>query len=762
MAEIGALILPIGADPSQFQKSIKDVKDQIRDLGKIIESTPFNLVTPEQKLALNALKETFKELTNEVKNFGRESKIPENSIQGLINKINELNKKRILLDATKSAAEIAKLNKKIDQLAQKRDNLNGLGRVFKDLPPEVDRANQSIKRGNTALTSFSLVLQDLPFGLIAIQNNIPNLIQQFGILQKNSGGIINAFKALGNSLVGPGGLLLAVSAVTAVITYAVKEYGSLGVAIKTVLGTITDLDKIQKRATDSLKDYNKEIVTNGEITANATASVSDQVFKIQVLSDAIKDVTLSETQRKNAIEELQKLDPKTLENLSTQTTNYKDLDEWVNKYTESLIANAVAQEYLSKVVATTTQINTQTNLLAEISKGYIDLAKQREKLSAQPIYDPATGAELTNTALVGLLAAEEKLNKTVADQTLLVNNLWKELDTYKESAKNATKEALKFNTETGKGVKESPLKIQSEDLDAAYNLEKIISKLEEYGNVLLDVNKPLKERKTALQEIIGVDNEYFRSLSLEANQLLNSKSSIEEYIRILKDKIKWQEFDKRASEINGQLLKLRTEEQDKLNKKLQEANKEYEDQFNNIANLTIANDQYGNSTAKITQQRFFSFGNLQYDIDKYKSSIENLGQVYDFTFEGLKKKNQEIFESIKGFLYQPIENLFDVILDKGKTTWKEFGDAVIATLKRIAAQLIATGIAKGIANLIAPGLGSISTGAFGDYLDSLPFAANFGGVQGGLGLTGQVVFRQSGSDLVGVLNRTNATINRVG
>lgn len=757
MADIGALILPIGADPSEFQRSINDVKDRIKELAAIINSTPFNLVTSKQKEELVALQQTLKILTSELKNFGQAVKVPENSIQGLTNKIKELNQQKILLDPGTSAAEIAKLNKQIDELSKKRDNLNNLGVAFKNLPRQIDQSTQSIKRSNTAITSLSLVIQDLPFGFIGIQNNLPNLIQQFGLLQKQSGGTLNAFKELSKGLIGPAGLFLAFSAVTAIITAAIQKYGSLGLAIKSVLGNITELDKIQKRATDSLGEYNKEIITTSEITANASAKVSDQILKIQTLSEAIKDTTLSETQRKNAIEQIQKLDPKTLENLNLQTTNYKTLDEFVNKYTESLIANAVAQEYLSKVVATTTQINTQTNLLAEIGKGYTDIAKQRRELNAQPIFDPATGADLTSTALGGLAKRQEELNKAFFGQAEVVNKLWNELDVYKQSAKNATIESLKFfQSARPDTIKESPLKILTEDLDAAYNLDKIISKLQDYGNVLLDTNKPLSERKNALQEIISVDNEYFKSLGLSTDAQLNNKNVIEEFIRTLQSKIKWQEFDNRAAQINAEFLKNRIAEEDKLNKSL-------EKQFEDTVKLTMANDQLGNSTAKIVQDRFLSFGTLQYDINKYRTSVENLGQVYNTTFEGLKKKNQEIFESVKGFLYQPIENLFDVILTKGEKSWKQFGDAVIATLKRIAAQLIATGIAKGIANLLAPGLGSISTDALGAFLDASPFSVNFGGLQGGgMAMTGQVNLTLRGADLVGSLNRTNTIINRVG
>jgi hypothetical protein len=96
MAEnINALILPIGADATQFERSINDVKSAYKELSATIAATPFNLVTDKQKLQLNALKETLTVLTTDVKTFGQAVKIPENSILVLTQRIAELNKKKI-------------------------------------------------------------------------------------------------------------------------------------------------------------------------------------------------------------------------------------------------------------------------------------------------------------------------------------------------------------------------------------------------------------------------------------------------------------------------------------------------------------------------------------------------------------------------------------------------------------------------------------------------------------------------------------------
>lgn len=68
-----------------------------------------------------------------------------------------------------------------------------------------------------ALQEFSRVIQDAPFGIQGIANNIQQLTANFGNLQKSAGGAIPALKAMLGALAGPGGILLAVSAITSLL-----------------------------------------------------------------------------------------------------------------------------------------------------------------------------------------------------------------------------------------------------------------------------------------------------------------------------------------------------------------------------------------------------------------------------------------------------------------------------------------------------------------------------------------------------------------
>ena len=77
-----------------------------------------------------------------------------------------------------------------------------------------------------AMTSFSQVVQDAPFGIRGVANNIQQLTMQMGHLSSNAGGTKNALKAMVGSLIGPAGILLAVSLVTSLLVSYGDEIGN--------------------------------------------------------------------------------------------------------------------------------------------------------------------------------------------------------------------------------------------------------------------------------------------------------------------------------------------------------------------------------------------------------------------------------------------------------------------------------------------------------------------------------------------------------
>lgn len=94
-----------------------------------------------------------------------------------------------------ASAVAASVDKMSDAVKKAAINLN-------NVPKASNTATQS-------LTNLSRVAQDLPYGFIGIANNLNPLLESFQRLKQESGSSKEALKALGNSLMGAGGLGLA-------------------------------------------------------------------------------------------------------------------------------------------------------------------------------------------------------------------------------------------------------------------------------------------------------------------------------------------------------------------------------------------------------------------------------------------------------------------------------------------------------------------------------------------------------------------------
>jgi hypothetical protein len=179
-----------------------------------------------------------------------------------------------------------------------------------------------------------------------------------------------------------------------------------------------------------------------------------------------------------------------------------------------------------------------------------------------------------------------------------------------------------------------------------------------------------------------------------------------------------------------------------------------------------------NPLQPMVQDRPFS----QYGLNQARLLIEQT----DAQFLALQQNAINTGNIIMGFLTPAIDSVFSAI-ESGENVF----DAIGQSLKKLVLQLVAT-VAKAaiLAAILTAipggaalaGIGSAAGGA-GNAFPALLKAilgggqlfgasgAAFGGVatqSTGMLMQGEVIFRQSGSDLVGVLNRTNGRINRVG
>jgi len=173
----------------------------------------------------------------------------------------------------------------------------------------------SANQATAAITNLSRVVQDAPFGFIGIANNINPLLESFQRLKTTSGSTGGALKALGSSLLGGGGLGLALAAVTTGITLAQVGFDRW---FKTT--------KDAKKSSDELKDSIKGIYSE---TAKEVTAVNGFV--------AILNSETETRQRKlEAIKELQAVQPEVFNGLKLEGEAVIGLDSAYQKYLQNL------------------------------------------------------------------------------------------------------------------------------------------------------------------------------------------------------------------------------------------------------------------------------------------------------------------------------------------------------------------------------------------------------------------------------------------
>jgi chromosome segregation ATPase len=645
MAEnVNALILPIGADATQFKKSIKEVEDRIQELSSTIKNTPFNLVSEKQKLELNALKETLVELQTDVINTGQ----------------------------------------------------------------AFDKNSASVKKAGRALTSLSLIAQDAPFGFIGIQNNLPALIQSFGDLTTTSGGVKGALSQIGSALIGPAGLFLAFSAVTAAVTYAIKEYGSLSNAVDVLFGANSNAIKSQN-------DFNKALLDAG-------SSTGAQIAKINILVRTIQNENTSQKDRLAAYRELKRVNPDVVAGIDEQNLS-------TAKSIKLIGENAKAQLEFIKL---------QTRATA-ISKTLDGLEGRRFEANGK--YNAARKEQINLEEKLAAIDQKKALGRALNSQerTLDAQRKLVQLD-YAQNVKEARDEISQITTEQENWYKSlEPL---------IGGISKISSEAETLNNNLKDLRDTQKDsaKDTSkedaewerMQGLIAKSNErlaefYAKQLQIQADKNLQNKLKADaDAYKLLEQSVLG------ANEANAQFgLGLQNQ--------IQGIDTTY-------ANAAIATGQIIQRFRDAQMSGANEFARIQEQIksfDKLKSSIES----------NLTKPFRDFFDE----LLTSGKVSFDGFVELAKDAFKRIlAQAIASGIANLIASLLSGGATAGIGKLgVASGISGILSGL--GKTGSLFGSANFSGVQGGsMQMAGSVNLQLRGSDLVASINRTNSTINRVG
>jgi hypothetical protein len=252
--------------------------------------------------------------------------------------------------------------------------------------------------GSNTLTQFNRIVQDAPFGIIGIGNNITATAESFGNLIRTSGSAGAALKAMGSAFLGFGGVTFALSTAISLSTALTQKYGSLAAAV----------DALNPFLSAAVKN---QLALNLAMQTGAKDAQGD-IAHLTVLYQATQSLTVPMADRNRLVDELQKKYPAYFSNFSKEeilagkaAAAYVDLKN-------AIIASAQAKAIESKIAEKQSRV-------VEIDA---DLAKAQKKLD--DLRKPGGNSFFERDAIsIGkdIERVQNTVNKLTAERNRLMN-----------------------------------------------------------------------------------------------------------------------------------------------------------------------------------------------------------------------------------------------------------------------------------------------------------------------------------------------------
>lgn len=760
------LVFKIGADIGDLEKGISESQKQLQQFGQTIKastSEPLKTATSNLNTFDNAVVKTATDIKTVQKpvedtatSLGK-LKIEADDVPGSIGAIEkEINNLGKTLK-TSTGTALADTNKKIAELKTQLVNLKKSG---------LDQLPKGAADGAVALNSLGQVARDLPFGFIAIQNNIPAVFDSFSQLSKKTNGAIPALKSLGQALIGPAGIAFAAGLVISGITELVQTYGSFGAAIDAIFTKQSKFSEQIRQLGKEYQDYNKERRASADIVSQEVATTESQIQRVKTLSAIINDSNKSYNERNSALNSLKSISKDFFGTLDLETLKFIDLSTAVNAYANSLKQAAITKGFEQAIGETSVQLSKQKGLLNQ-------LGAELEYVKNQKIIVGKADLEVVDKTAVD--AAQKRFD----NQNKIVKALERNFNAYKANldasvnAENRIKAPVDAANEAFKAQQDALKEASKATKDFYYELQTVsgfiskdekltyqqrLTNLQNYANIILNVKASEQDRRRALEQASKENNNFFDTFKIGVTSLEVFKNALNSQAAVLQENIINQETYNNSVKALIPTFDVLAMRQDERNKQL----KEQKALLTDFKTPTItapqglpANLLSDDITKRTKEQQ-----------DEINKSISNYQAAYNI---------------INDSFFSPLQDLFSTFLSTGKLAFADFGKAILKAIQQIVAKIIATGIITLLANIFLPGIGaagaaggkaagglgsSLLSGigaALGFNLGGSVSAPQFAGVGGGtMGMSGSVNVVLRGSDLVGSINRTNATISRVG
>jgi hypothetical protein len=231
-------------------------------------------------------------------------------------------------------ADVAGLTKGLNKA---ENSLKSFSTKTDKMTTKTNKMAKSVKSNAVpAMTSFSQVIQDAPFGIQGVANNITQLTMQFGQLSTKTGGARAALSGMLKTLAGPAGILLAVSVVTSLMV-------SFGSKLNFTANKAEKLKKKQEELVKSLEKFVGELKAVDAAQLKGAKSSARELTNLKLLKSQLDNNNLSNMERLKAFDELKKKYPAYLSDVTKEDALVGGLDDKYNELSTAILKTAKAQ-----------------------------------------------------------------------------------------------------------------------------------------------------------------------------------------------------------------------------------------------------------------------------------------------------------------------------------------------------------------------------------------------------------------------------------
>jgi hypothetical protein len=217
--------------------------------------------------------------------------------------------------------------------------LDKLGKAAQSTAPQVQKLTQATSGYNAVGTDFARIIQDAPFGIIGVGNNIQQLAGSFQQLKNSTGSTGAAVKAALASILSPANAVV------------------LGISILTSALTVLQMqgffktEEAAKSLAEQLGKYKDTLDETTQAQLEGAANADKEIIKIQSLRAVIENETVSREKRLAAVQKLRAEAPSIFKNLSDEQILAGKVGDSYNRLTQILVARATASSGINKIVA---------------------------------------------------------------------------------------------------------------------------------------------------------------------------------------------------------------------------------------------------------------------------------------------------------------------------------------------------------------------------------------------------------------------------